>query len=102
MCCSEFSLWQIYYSRVGGLTVNSIQAEVFQMSTMVILGIGFQEPLTRPSVKLDEKMSICSSTSQDQGGSTNSSWLERVERDLKVRKCRAMLFLRTSMSRKWT
>ena len=30
---------------------------VFQMSTMVNLGIGFQEPLTRPGVKLDEKMS---------------------------------------------
>ena len=32
------------------------------MSTMVNLGIGFKEPLTRPGVKLDEKMSISSST----------------------------------------
>ena len=31
------------------------------MSTMVNLGIGFQEPLTRPVVKLDEKMSTYSS-----------------------------------------
>ena len=30
------------------------------MRTMVNLGIGFQEPLTRPGFKLDEKMSICS------------------------------------------
>ena len=34
---------------------------VFQMSTMVNLGIGFQEPLTRPGVKLDEKMSTYAS-----------------------------------------
>ena len=66
------------------------------MSTMVILGIGFQKPLTRPGVKLDE-MSICSSTPQH-GGYTNSSLLEG---DVKVRKCHAMLFLRTCMSRKW-
>ena len=47
------------------------------MSTMVNLGIGFQiqEPLTRPGVKPDEKMSICSSTPQH-GGYTNSSLLE--------------------------
>ena len=31
-------------------------------------GIEFQEPLTSPGVKLDEKMSICSSTPQDQAG----------------------------------
>ena len=31
---------------------------------MVNLEIGFQEPLTRPGVKLDEKMSICSSIPQ--------------------------------------
>ena len=41
---------------------NLRHAGVFQMSTIVILGIGFQKPLTRPGVKLDEKMSICSST----------------------------------------
>ena len=34
---------------------------------MVNLGIGFQEPLTRPGVKLDEKMGICSSTPQHRG-----------------------------------
>ena len=31
------------------------------MSTMVNLGIGFQEPLTRPGVKLEEKMSTYAS-----------------------------------------
>ena len=66
------------------------------MSTMVNLRIGFQEPLTRPGVKLDEKMSICSSTPQHEG-CTNSSFLEG---DVKVRKCHAMLFLRTCMSGK--
>ena len=71
------------------------------MSTMVNLGIGLQEPLTRPGVKVvnvDEKMSICSSTPQDHRGYTNLCLLES---DLKVRKCHAMLFLRTCMSRKW-
>ena len=34
------------------------------MSTMVNLGIGFQEPLTRPGVKLDEKMGSYSSDSE--------------------------------------
>ena len=63
---------------------NLRHAEVFQMSTMVNLGIG-------------EKMSICSSTSLH-GGYTNNSWLEG---DVKVRKCHAILFLRTCMSRKW-
>ena len=68
------------------------------MSTMVNLRIGFQEPLTRLGVKLDEKMSICSST-QEHGGYTNSSLLEG---DVKVRKCHViMLFLRTCMSGKW-
>ena len=56
---------------------------------MVNSGIGFQEPLTRPGVKLDEKMSICSSTPQDHGMYTNSSLLES---DLRERKCHAMLF----------
>ena len=46
-------------------------------------------------VKLDEKMSICSSTPpQYHGGYANPSL---VESDLKVRKCHAMLFLRTCM-----
>ena len=63
------------------------------MSTMVNLGIGsvsIQEPLTRPGVKRDKKVSICSSTPQHRGY-TNSSLLEV---DVKVRKCHAMLFLR--------
>ena len=34
-------------------------------------------------------MSICSSNPQDQGGNTNSSWLES---EPKVRNCHAMLF----------
>ena len=67
------------------------------MNTMVNLWIGFQEPLTRLGVKLDEKMSICSST-QEHGGYTNSSLLEG---DVKGRKCHVMLFLKTYMSRKW-
>ena len=54
------------------------------MSTMVNLGIG-------------EKMSICSSTPLH-GEYTNNSLLEA---DVKVRKCHAILFLRTCMSRKW-
>ena len=70
---------------------------VFQMSTMVNLGIGFQESLIRLGVKLDEKMSISSSTPQH-GGYTNSSLLEG---DVKVRKYHAILLLRTCMSRKW-
>ena len=65
------------------------------MSTMVNLGIGFQfKPLTRPGIKLDEKMNICSSTSQH-GGYTNSSLLKG---DMKVKKCHAMLFLTTCIT----
>ena len=41
---------------------------VFQMNTMVNLGIGFQEPLTRPGVKLDEKLSSYSSDSERSRG----------------------------------
>ena len=69
------------------------------MSTMFNLGdwISIQEPLTRPGVKPDEKMSSCSSTPQH-GGYTNSSLLEV---DVKVRKCHAVLFLRNCMSQKW-
>ena len=55
------------------------------MSMIVNLGIA----------KLDEKMSICSSTPpQDHGGYTNSSL---VESDLKVRKCHAMLFFNKNL-----
>ena len=68
------------------------------MSTMVNLGIGFQQPLTGSCVKLDEKMSICSSTPQHGRGYKNSTLLEG---DVKVRTCHVMLFLRTCMSRKW-
>ena len=56
-----------------------------------------REPLTRPGVNLDEKMSISSSTPQH-GRYTNSSLLEG---DVKVRKCLAILSLTTCMSRKW-
>ena len=42
-------------------------------------------------------MSICSSTPQHEGYTNSSS----LEGDVKVRKCHAMLFLRTCMSRKW-
>ena len=52
---------------------NVRHAGVFQTSTMVNLGIVFQEPLTRPDIKLDEKMSICSSTPQDHRPYTNSN-----------------------------
>ena len=40
---------------------------------MANLGIVFQEPLTRPNIKLVEKMSICSSTPQDHRAYTNSN-----------------------------
>ena len=38
------------------------------MSTMVNLGIGFQEPLTRLGIKLDEKVSNYSSDSERSRG----------------------------------
>ena len=41
----------------------------------------FHKPLTRPGVKRDEEMSICSSTPQDRRGYINSSLLES---DLKM------------------
>ena len=34
------------------------------MITMANFGIGFKQPLTRPGVKLDEKISICSPESE--------------------------------------
>ena len=58
---SEFSLRQIFYSTVRGLT--KFKTRRSQISTMVNLGIGFQEPLAHPGVKLDEKMSNYSSDS---------------------------------------
>ena len=61
------------------------------MSAMVNLGIGLQEPLTRPGAKVvnvDENMSTCSSTPQDHGEYTNSCLLES---DLKERKCHTLL-----------
>ena len=78
--CSKFSTARLE------VLPNLRHAGVFQMSTMVNLGIGFQF-----------KSLFCSSTPQH-GGYTNSSLLEG---DVKVRKCHAMLFLRTCMSRKW-
>ena len=50
---------------------------------MANLKTEFQEPLTRPRVKDDEEMSICSSTPQAHGGYINSSLLES---DLKMSK----------------
>ena len=79
---------------------NLRHAGVFQMSTMVNLGIGFQEPVTRPGVKLDKKMSICSSTTSH-ARSQGISKFQLLESDQKVRKCHAMLFLRSCMSQKW-
>ena len=90
--CSKFFTSQLE------VLPNLRHTGVFQMSTMVNLGIGFQEPLTRSGVKLDEKMSICSSTSQHGRGYTNSSL---PVGNVKVRKCHVILFLRTCMSRKW-
>ena len=52
---------------------NLRHAGVFQTSTMVNLGIVFQEHLTRPDIKLDENMSICPSTPQDHRAYTNSN-----------------------------
>ena len=46
----------------------------------------FHKPLTRPGVKHDEEMSICSSTPQAHRGYTNSSFLES---DLKMRESHA-------------
>ena len=56
---SLFSLWQIFYSTRLEVLPNLRHAGVIQMGTMVNVAIGFQfiEPLTRPGVKLDEKMS---------------------------------------------
>ena len=65
------------------------------MSMMVNLGIGFQEPLTRPGIKLDksQKSKICSSDSTRSQGI--SKFQLAGKSDQKVRKCHAMLFLRT-------
>ena len=57
--CGKFSTARLEVS------TNLRHAGVFKTSTMVNLGIVFQEPLTRPGIKLDEKMSICSSNPQD-------------------------------------
>ena len=50
-----------------------VKSPTKQISTMVNLGIVFQEPLTRPGIKLDEKMSICYSIPQDHTAYTNSN-----------------------------
>ena len=93
---SEFSLWQIFFSTVRDLTKFEIRSSgIFQISTTVNLEIG----LTRPGVKVDEKMSICCQTLQH--GDILPANCSLLEGDAKVRKCRAMLFLRTCMSRKW-
>ena len=71
------------------------------MSTIVNLGIGFQEPLTCPGIKNLRRVrraKFALLTPQDQREYPNSSLLES---DQKVRKCHALLFSRTCMSRKW-
>ena len=80
-----------------GVLLSLRHAGVFQVNTMVHSGIRFQEPLTRPVVKLDEKMRICSSTPQDHGRYTNSSMLESY---LRERKCHGIVCysLRTCMN----
>ena len=65
--CGKFSTARLEVS------TNLRHAGVFQTSTMVNLGIVFQEPLTRPGIKFDEKMSICSSNPQDRRAYTNSN-----------------------------
>ena len=65
--CGKFSSARLEVS------TNLRHAGVFKTSTMVNLGIVFQEPLTRPGIKLDEKMSICSSNPQDRRAYTNSN-----------------------------
>ena len=88
-----------FYSTVEVLPNFQDTQESFKWVSkwVVNLGIGFPKPLTLPLVKLDEKMNICSSIPQH-GGYTNSSLLEG---DVKGKKCHAMLFSRTCMSRKW-
>jgi len=51
------------------------------LNAMSNLNTEFQEPLTRPGLKHDEEMSICSSTPQVHGGYINSSLLDS---DLKI------------------
>ena len=52
---SEFSLWQIFYSTVRGLTKFKTR---WSLSDGYDGQLGqFIEPLIRPGVKLDEKMS---------------------------------------------
>ena len=88
-------LWGKFSSARLQILPNLRYARVFQMSTTVNLEIG----LTRPGVKLDKKMSIYSSTLQH--GDILPANSSLLEGDVKVRKCHAMLFLRTCMSRKW-
>ena len=68
------------------------------MSTMVNLADWISRAFASPGVKLDEKMSNYSSDSERSRGIYK---FQLAGSDLKVRKCHAMLFLRTCMSRKW-
>ena len=54
------------------------------MSTMVNLGIGFQEPLTRPGVKLDEKMSNYSSDSERSRETLRASALRKLKNSYRL------------------
>ena len=95
---SLFSLWQIFYSTARGLNKFKTRRSLSdEYDSKLGDWISIHEPLTRRGVKLDEKMSICSSTRQH-GVYTNSSLLEG---DVKVRKCHAMLFVRTCKCREW-
>ena len=69
---TEFSLWQIFYT-VRDLTKFKTHRSLSDECDGYLGDwISIQDPLTRPGVKLDEKMNICSSTPQHEGY-TNSS-----------------------------
>ena len=59
----------------------SYRSGLQMFAIMTNLKTEFHKPLTRPGVKHDEEMSICSSTPQAHRGYTNSSLLES---DLKM------------------
>ena len=59
--------------------------------SMVNLGIGFQEPLTRPGVKLDEKMSNYSSDSERSRGIYKFQLAGKSRPESKKMSCHAIL-----------
>ena len=89
------SLWQIFYCTVRNLTKFKTRRSLSEEYDGY-LGDWISKAFdSRRALNLTR--SICSSTPQ-RGEYTNCSLLEG---DVKVRKCHAMLFLRTCMSRKW-